>query len=151
RGLTQPRSSIAGRAPAYPLRIHCMMRPGASGASLCTVHRARGSTSSSRSARRLGSGTSTSGEERAGLRPPVKLNVRRIGRRSAVDDDAPLDLALQHQVERAVQLAERQAPADQLVELVLSAHVEIDQHRYVGALIAAAERAPGEDALLQEQ
>src|SRR4030095_5174072 len=43
-----------------------------------------------------------------------------------VDDHAPLDLALQHQVEGAVQLPEREAPADELVEPVLAAHVEID-------------------------
>ena len=40
---------------------------------------------------------------------------------------------------------------DQLVQPVLPAHVEVDQHGNVGTLVSAAERAAGEDALLEEQ
>ena len=68
-----------------------------------------------------------------------------------VDDDAPLDLALQHEVEGVVQVGEREPAADQFVEPVLAAHVEVDQHRHVGALVAGAERAAREDALLEQE
>src|SRR4029453_13886523 len=89
----------------------------------------------------------------AGAPPPWTRPARRsyAPERLRVDDDAPLHLALQHDVERVVQLGEGQAAADHLIEAVLAAHVEIDQHRHVRALVAAAERTAGEHALLQEQ
>src|SRR5204863_2347657 len=50
-------------------------------------------------------------------------------RRSFVHDDAALDLALAHEIEGVIDLAERQPSADELGELVLAVHEQVDEHR----------------------
>src|SRR5262245_37237976 len=71
--------------------------------------------------------------------------------RLLIDDDAALDLALQHLVEGVVQIAERDAPADHLLEAIPAAHIKVDQHRDVRALVSATERATREHALLEQE
>src|SRR5205823_6601522 len=72
------------------------------------------------------------------------------GERLLVYDHAALDLALLHQVERVVELRQRQPPRDHLVELVPAVHEQVNQHRHVRPLVAAAERRTGEHALLEQ-
>jgi len=65
--------------------------------------------------------------------------------RSEPDDRAD-DLALVKQVERPVDLLERQHLADHLVDLDLPAQVALHEARQLRAALDAAERRPAPDA-----
>src|ERR1700730_13478741 len=81
--------------------------------------------------------------------PQVKLpclaGVRQVARRSEPDDGAD-DLALVQQVERPVDLLERQHLADHLVDLDLPAQVALHEARQLRAALDAAERRAAPDA-----
>src|SRR5437762_13497326 len=84
----------------------------------------------------------------------VAMASRRIapvsGPRLFVHDDAALHLALLHEVEGVVEIGEWQAAADELLELVLAVHEEVEEQWHVRALVPASERRAGEHALLEE-
>src|SRR5688572_10706591 len=79
---------------------------------------------------------------------PAMAKSPRRRTRLLVNDHAALDLTRHHRVEGAVQLVQAHPTRDHLVELVLAVHVEVDQHRHVGPLAAAAEGRAGQHALL---
>src|ERR1700730_3465101 len=76
---------------------------------------------------------------------PCLAGVRQVARRSEPDDGAD-DLALVQQVERPVDLLERQHLADHLVDLDLPAEVAVYEPRQLRAALYVAERRAAPDA-----
>src|SRR5262249_2737828 len=69
----------------------------------------------------------------------------------SVHDHRPRDLTLLHRLERIVDVVQLDATRDQLVDLELAAHVEIDELRHVAPHVGRAVERSDQRLLLQRQ